>query len=345
MEENVNQSNSDAGVEEQPRERSRSLAVVLLIITIAVALAVVGWLVLQRIQTSNLLAPADTPTAIPEPPPTAAPPLAAQATPTPTRVVGEAEASPAPEPTTSDTAASAGEVSAPVSSERVRNGSFEDGFEDHSLGEGWKSFTNGGAVFEFLEETWTPAVFDGERAQRIQVREASQPDRYAGIYQTVSVVPGETYELVLNGQIRSGEGDIRASQYGYRMQLGIDYDGGQDWTAVDDWIELPWDEQRFDSDFLFFYDYFTSVEATGSHLTIFVRSWNKWPDPGQVEYTLDAISLTGLTPLGEIAFDKPLPVTGNAPPSVNGWVRVLASIVVLCLLVAGAVWQVRRQPN
>ncbi len=177
------------------------------------------------------------------------------------------------------------------------------------------------------------------------MREATQSDRYAGIYQTVSVVPGETYELVLNGQIRTGEGDIKASQYGYRMQLGIDYDGGQDWEEVDDWIELPWDEQRFDSDFLFFYDYFAPVVATGSHLTIFVRSWNKWPDPGQVEYTLDAISLTGPTPSGEIAFDKPLPVTGNAPPSVNGWVRVLASVVVLCLLVAGAVWHVRRQPS
>lgn len=345
MEENVNQSDSDAEEQEQPTERRRNLAVLVLIIAIAVALAVVAWLVLQRFQTPNLLAPADTPTAIPETPPTAAPPLAVQTTPTPTRVVGEAEASPAPEPTTADTAAAVEEVPAPAISDRVRNGSFEDGFEDHSLGLGWNSFTNGGAVFAFLEETWPPAVFDGESAQRIQVREASQPDRYAGIYQTVSVVPGETYELVLNGQIRSGEGDIRASQYGYRMQLGIDYDGGQDWTAVDDWIELPWDEQRFDSDFLFFYDYFTSVEATGPHLTIFVRTWNKWADPGQVEYTLDAISLTGPAPSGEIAVDKALPVTGNAPPSVNKWVRVLASVVVLCLLVAGAVWQVRRQPS
>ncbi len=76
MEENVNQSDSDAEKQEQPTERSRSLVVLLLIVAIAVALAVVGWLVLQRFQTPNLLAPADTPTATPEPPPTAAPPLA-----------------------------------------------------------------------------------------------------------------------------------------------------------------------------------------------------------------------------------------------------------------------------
>jgi hypothetical protein len=243
-------------------------------------------------------------------------------------VVAEAEPSPTSQPTATEAAGAVVEVSADVIGERVRNGSFEDGFEDHTLGLGWKSFNNGAAVFEFLDETWPPAVFDGEHAQRIQVREASQPDRYAGIYQTVSVVPGETY-----------------SDYGYRMQLGIDYDGGQDWTAVEDWIELPWDEQRFDSDFLFFYDYVTPVVATGSRLTIFIRSWNKWPDPGQVEYALDAISLRGLTPSEEIAFDKPLPETGNPPASVNGWVRVLASVVVLCLMVAGAIWQVRRQPS
>jgi hypothetical protein len=347
VEEDVNQSESSADVEDQSADRSRLVTILLLVVAIVAVLALVAWLAMQRlgIETPNLLAPASTPTAAPEPPPTIASPEVAQATPTPTRVVAEAEPSASPQPTATEAPGSIAEVSAVVVGERVRNGSFEAGFEDHTLGLGWKSFNNGAAVFEFLEETWPPAVLDGESAQRIQVREASQPDRYAGIYQTVSVVPGETYELILHGQTRTGEGDIQASDYGYRMQLGIDYDGGQDWTAVEDWIELPWDEQSFDSDFLFFYDYVAPVVATGSRLTIFIRSWNKWPDPGQVEYTLDAISLRGLTPSEEIAFDKPLPETGNSPPSVNGWLRVLASVVVLCLLVAGAIWQVRRQPS
>jgi hypothetical protein len=85
------------------------------------------------------------------------------------------------------------------------------------------------------------------------------------------------------------------------------------------------------------------VVATGSHLTIFIRSWNKWPDPGRVEYTLDGISLIGPTPSEEIVVDKALPVTGNSPLSPVGRIRLLASLVVLSLLVAGAVWQVRRQ--
>jgi hypothetical protein len=235
------------------------------------------------------------------------------------------------------------EVLATVYNERVRNGGFEAGFKDHSLGLGWTAFSNGSAIFEFLDETWPPAVFDGEHAQRIQVREASQPDRYAGIYQTVNVIPGETYDLILYGQIRTGTGDIRVSQYGYRMQLGLDYDGGQEWQAVEDWVELPWDEQPFESDLLFLYDYATPVVPSGPRLTIFIRAWNKWADPGRVEYTLDGISLLGPALPGEIAFDEPLPATGEGPRSLSGWVRLAASVAVLALLVAGALWGSRRR--
>lgn len=346
MEENLNQPQTgpDDEPEVQTEERSqRSITILLLVIAIVVIGALVGAVAVRRFLAPNFLAAAPTPTATFEPAPTANLSEASQPTPTPTRVLGAAVESPTPQTISTEVAQVAVETSQPVVGERVRNGSFEAGFEDHRVGLGWTPFTNGSAVFEFLDETWPPAVFDGQHAQRIQVREASQPDRYAGIYQTVSVVSGESYELTLHGQSRSGQGDVKASQYGYRMQYGIDYRGGQDWTAVDDWIDLPWDEQRFDSEFLFFYDYFTSVVATGPRLTLFVRTLNKWPDPGRVEYTWDAISLVGPAPSEEIAFDEPLPVTGDAPLFARGLVRTIASVVVLCLLVGGAVWQVRRQ--
>ncbi|GAB4543688.1 MAG: hypothetical protein Kow0063_37060 [Anaerolineae bacterium] len=342
MAENLKQAETSPETDSQARRPGPNLTVFVLLVAAVVALVLVGWLAMQRFQIPNPLAPAPTATDTPAPEPAAvSPPPVAQATATPTRVVVEAGPSPTAPPTATPTLAIV-EVSAPVISERIRNGSFEDGFEDHSVGLGWTPFTNGGAIFEFLEETWPPAVLDGQHAQRIQVREASQPDRHAGIHQTVRVVSGETYNLTLHGQIRSGEGDIRISQYGYRMQLGIDYSGQQDWTAVEDWIELPWDEQRFDSDFLFFYDYSTPLVATGPRLTIFIRTWNKWPDPGRVEYTLDGISLRGPTPFEEMAFDQPLPLTGDAP-SVTGRVRVLGSAVVVGLLLAGAIWQLRRR--
>ena len=228
------------------------------------------------------------------------------------------------------------EVSVPGVTERVRNGSFEGGFEDESLALGWSTFNNGSAIYEFLEEIWPMAVYDGERAQRIQVDGASQPDRYAGIYQTVNVIPDGTYRLSLHGQIRTGLGDVQASQYGYVMQLGIDYNGGQDWTRVDNWIDLPWDEQRFDAMELVFYGYDAAVEPPGRQMTLFVRTWNKWADPGPVEYTVDEISLTGPYASAAAAISDPLPVTGEPNPSVT--VSVLASILVVLLLV-GAGWQ------
>ncbi len=250
------------------------------------------------------------------------------------------EIEPGEEVTASEVTAASEEVRAPGVTERVRNGGFEGGLEDENLAPGWSTFNNGSAIYEFLEEVWPMAVYDGERAQRIQVEGASQPDRYAGIYQTVDVIPGGTYRLSLHGQIRTGLGDIQASQYGYVMQLGIDYNGGQDWTRVDNWLDLPWDEQRFDARELVFYDYEAAVAPPGPQMTLFVRTWNKWADPGPVEYTVDEISLTGPYASAAAAINDPLPVTGEADPSIT--VSVLASILVL-LLVVGAGWQAYRR--
>lgn len=332
---------------DRPTQTRRGPLVIPLLVVALVILAALVWLAVQRFLGVELLAPTPTSTATAQPAPSATPPQVAAASPTPTRVLVDAEATatPLPSPAAATPTPAIAEVSALMITrgERLRNGSFENGFKDNSVGLGWVAFQNGSAIYEFMDETWSPAVFDGQHAQRIQVREASQPDRYAGIYQTVSVIPGETYHLTLHGQTRTGEGDIKTSQYGYRVQLGIDYQGGQDWADVEEWIELPWDEQRFDSSLLFFYDYERPVVAAGSRLTLFIRTWNKWPDPGRVEYTLDALSLIGPGPSEEIAFDRPLPLTGEAPLSVGDRVRLLASAAVLGLLVAGAVWQVRRQ--
>ena len=235
------------------------------------------------------------------------------------------------------------EVPVPGVTERVRNGSFEGGFEDESLALEWSTFNNGSATYQFLEEVWPVAVYDGERAQRIQVDGASQADRYAGIYQTVNVIPDGTYRLSLHGQIRTELGDVQASQYGYVLQLGIDYNGGQDWTRVDNWVDLPWDEQRFDAGELVFHDYEAAVAPPGREMTVFVRTWNKWADPGHVEYTVDEISLTGPYASAAAAISDPLPVTGDGDPSVT--VSVLASILVVLLLVVGAGWQAYRRSH
>ena len=98
------------------------------------------------------------------------------------------------------------------------NGDFEEGFDGTGVALQWKSFKNDGAVVIFAPETALPYVKSGSTAQRVVVVQASQGDRYAGLYQAVEVVPNQPYTLTLNGQIRTGLGDIAASSYGYRVQ-------------------------------------------------------------------------------------------------------------------------------
>jgi hypothetical protein len=189
--------------------------------------------------------------------------------------------------------------------ERLTNGDFESGFYAAPVGfvgDGWAWFTNGGdARYGFYDEEWDPVVYDGEHGQLIEINtfygDGTDPDRYAGIFQTVAVVPGETYELSLYGMLRALADDPDRTGYNYRVQLGFDFAGGSDWAAVGEWVEIPWDTVHprlapgtIDS-------FTTTVEATGPRLTLFVRAWKKWGTSGrELDVNLDAISLKGAMP-------------------------------------------------
>ena len=159
----------------------------------------------------------------------------------------------------------------------IINGGFEGGFqEDFGIGYGWGGFSNGNAVVGWGFDDWEAVVIKGQYAQRIEIREALELDRYAGIYQTISVIPGEQYKLTIKGLIRSSEGDIVESDYGYRLQYAIDYNGGVAWELVDgaEWKELPWDEQPLSEppDGVYRQDsYETTITATSDRLTLFIR--------------------------------------------------------------------------
>ena len=214
--------------------------------------------------------------------------------------------------------------------ERLTNGDFESGFYSTPagfVGNGWGWFTNAGeARYGFYDETWDPVVYDGEHGQLIEIntfcRGGSDPDRYAGIFQTVAVVPGETYELSLHGMLRALADDPDRSGYNYRVQYGIDYSGGTDWTAVTDWVEVPWDTVHprlapgtIDS-------FSTTVEATGPRLTLFVRAWKKWGTVSrELDVNFDAISLKGAMPAegGEDGDGAPSVVAAIPAFVVAGW--------------------------
>jgi len=186
----------------------------------------------------------------------------------------------------------------------IVNGGFEGGFQqDFGVGYGWGGFSNGNAVVGWNFDDWDAVVAEGAYAQRIEITDALDLNRYAGIYQTVNVVPGEQYKLTINGLIRSEEGDVSLSDYGYRMQYAVDYDGGIAWELVpeSEWKELPWDEQPLSTsaDSQYQYGtYETTITARGDQLTLFVRGWKKWLNNGSGIFDLDEISIVGPAPQG-----------------------------------------------
>jgi hypothetical protein len=185
----------------------------------------------------------------------------------------------------------------------VVNGDFEQGFQgEFGVGYGWGGFSNGNATVGWSADTWEQVVVKGKYAQLIEIKNATERDRYTGIYQTISVVPGQQYKLTAKGLIRSEEGDIKVSDYGYRLQFGVDYEGGVAWELVPEqnWQEIPWDEQPLSgTNGTFRFDTFeTTLTAKTDKLTLFIRAWKKWLDNGAGLYGLDEISLVGALPEG-----------------------------------------------
>jgi hypothetical protein len=188
--------------------------------------------------------------------------------------------------------------------EVLSHGNFEGGFEN-GIGVGWYAFNNGEAEFGWADETWSALVWDGEHAQHMEIWDAGVLDRYVGIYQTVSTVPGANYELTMHGVIRSSEGSVQASSHGYRLQWGVDYNGGNDWQAVDEWTDVGWDEQPLDAESYTLDSYTTTFKATSASTTLFIRGWKKWPTrANHVKFAVDDVSLTGAS-IGAMAGKMP----------------------------------------
>jgi hypothetical protein len=293
-------------------------------------------------------------TATPTPTPTAAPPTSTPTRPAPTK----------PAPVVTGGGPQAGEIK-----NLLKNGDFEQGFDQRGVALEWEPFRNDGFQAIYTNETF-PYVESGSNAQRITIVGATQYNRYAGIYQQVEVVPNEVYTLTLHGQIRSGQGDVSKSSYGYRMQYAVSQTGLQNWqnVAEGDWVELPWDEQLLNASVTKFYSYTTTVAPTSPKITLFVRGWNKWPDQSEAQYTFDSFSLVGPssvaaplqtsaggagttittttaatgTTTGDQMIDKGLPTTGGDEGQTlvqDG--RFWGGLLILLLLAAGAVYRAR----
>lgn len=234
----------------------------------------------------------------------------------------------------------------------IKNGSFEEGFvEGLGVANDWGYFHSGNAEASFYDDSWELVVADGEHAQLIELTNATSTDSYAGIYQNVDVTPDQSYKLTFKGLVRSQEGSIEASNYGYRMQYAVDLTGNEDWQEVVHWVELPWDEQPREgpesgAGFVIHSEEKTFT-ATGDSVTVFLRAWKKWAGSGEGNYDIDAIRLVAME--GEEAEEpaEPLPETGaNAQAAGNSnLIWLAASAVVILLLIGSAFLRQRRRTS
>jgi len=218
--------------------------------------------------------------------------------------------------------------------ELLVNGNFEAGFTYvpgcGMVGNGWGCFTNGGTVdYGFFDDQWQPVVADGSHSQLIELSTmqyaASEADRYAGIYQTVTVVKGKTYQFKLRGLMRERDPNPAEDPYRYRVQWGYTPDGSSDWTKVSNWVELSWDKIDPRTSPTGLQSFSTTFTAPSDKITIFIRVWKKWGTPyREVDVNLDAISLFGLAVKPPVVV-LPGPAVVPPPPAVCGGANYLVN--------------------
>ncbi len=225
----------------------------------------------------------------------------------------------------------------------IKNGGFEDGFvEGLGVANEWNYFHSGDVNPGFYDDSWALVVAAGEHAQLLELVNSAQMDTYAGIYQKVSVTAGQTYQFSFKGLVRSDEGSIDASNYGYRMQYALDQTGNEDWQQVTGWVELPWDEQPRTGPANGAYT-INAVETTftagGDSVTVFIRGWKKWADGREGNYDIDAVQLIPVEPA------EPLPETGGLLSGTSSSLEVigLGSLTLILVLLGGAYLNQKRR--
>ena len=176
----------------------------------------------------------------------------------------------------------------------LANGNFEGGFTN-GVGKGWASFTNGGAAaYGFYDEQWKPVIKDGTHGQLIEINTwglaASDPDRFAGIYQTIGgLKKGATYELSLWGLMREEAAHPDEDPYRYRVQWGFAPTSA---GSVTNWTELSWNEISLRTAPGPMTQYTAKFVAPSDKVVLAVRAWKKWGTvQRELNVNLDAISV------------------------------------------------------
>jgi len=188
--------------------------------------------------------------------------------------------------------------------ELIRNGDFENGFRVVDgcgmVGVDWGCFTTGGAGgYGFYDDQWAPVVATGNHAQLIEVNtkeKGGDTNRTAGIFQTVSVVPGATYTLSFNGMIRADDLASGGDPWRYVMLVGVTQNGSTNWVDAQ-WqtVDVGPIQDRLNPDK--YYHVTVNVTAQSNVMTVFIAGRMKWGDwYREADFDIDTVSLVGATP-------------------------------------------------
>lgn len=216
----------------------------------------------------------------------------------------------------------------------IINGSFEEGaypvgelgFEPPEIGQipnSWRWYRNEayGKYNIYPNENFTISCPDdlknsifGAFGASLHMQSTDQPDAHLGIYQTMTVIPGQSYLLVLSGTIQAQPG-ASSPDINNRIRIGIDHTGGTDWWATPEknWLAVPWQEQELefestgpeDPDLAEIESYFTVVQARSNRMTVFIDAWRRWPNWRTTIFTVDCATLS---PLNQIDVGAVAPV-------------------------------------
>jgi hypothetical protein len=199
--------------------------------------------------------------------------------------------------------------------ELLVNGGFEQGFTAQNgcgmVGTSWGCFNTGGrGGYGFYDEGWGPAVAKGSHAQLIEIntkKDFGDQNRTAGIYQTVDVVKGETYELSLKALMRANDLAEGGDPWRYVMLVGVTHDGSVKWADADvQEIDVGPIQDRLSP--TGFYDVKLKIKAKGDQMTIFIAGRMKWGNWNrEVDFDVDQVSLKGAIPTAQAQAATPTP--------------------------------------
>ncbi len=182
---------------------------------------------------------------------------------------------------------------------------------------------------------------DSALSLSFHIQSSDQPDARLGVYQTVSVTPGQQYLFAIQGAIQSQPG-AGSPDINNRIEVFFDQSGSSDWqtTPLEKWTSLPWREQELefkisgedDPDLAKVESYYAIVKPNSNRLTVFLDAWRRWPNWRTTIFTVDCVSLTPLnqvdvaalaprlTQLSTTAVDAALKGSGGvaAPASISG---------------------------